>query len=42
MMDNLWVAEVGAFRFKKDQEHFYMRDEAHAAYGLALLAASEP
>lgn len=42
MMDNLWAAEVGAFRFKKDQEHFYMRDEAHAAYGLALLAASEP
>jgi rhamnogalacturonyl hydrolase YesR len=38
MMKNLWVEEVGAFRFKKGEEAFYMRDEAHAAYGLALLA----
>lgn len=39
MMDKLWVEDVGAFRFKQDHEAFYMRDEAHAAYGIALLAA---
>ncbi len=38
MMQNLWSAEIGAFRFKKNEEAFYMRDEAHAAYGFALLA----
>ncbi len=38
MMEYLWASEVGAFRFKKDEEAFYMRDEAHAAYGFALLA----
>ncbi len=38
MMEHLWVEEVGAFRFKKSEEAFYMRDEAHAAYGFALLA----
>lgn len=42
MMDNLWVEDVGAFRFKRDHEVFYMRDEAHAAYGIALLACLQP
>jgi hypothetical protein len=41
MMNHLWVEDVGAFRFKTDHDAFYMRDEAHAAYGFALLAISE-
>lgn len=38
MMEHLWDGEAGAFRFKRDEEAWYMRDEAHAAYGLARLA----
>jgi hypothetical protein len=41
MMNLLWVEDVGAFRFTTDREAFYMRDEAHAAYGFALLGARE-
>jgi len=38
MMEHLWHEESGAFRFRKGDEATYMRDEAHAAYGLARLA----
>lgn len=41
MIQHHWVPEEGAFRFKPDDPSFYMRDEAHVAYGLALLAAGE-
>lgn len=41
MNQHLWVPEAGAFRFKRDDPSFYMRDEAHVAYGLALLAIAE-
>ena len=36
-----WNPAVGAFRFKPGEPAYYMRDEAHVAYGLAKLLESE-
>ena len=38
---HLWDPEAGAYRFKRDDPSHYMRDEAHAAYGMARLAKEE-
>lgn len=41
METHLWDPEAGAYRFKRDDPSHYMRDEAHAAYGMARLAKEE-
>lgn len=40
MIRHLWMPEAGFFRFKKNDPGIYLRDQAHAAFGLALLGSS--